>query len=159
LASARRWRSARAVAKSWVVSRDNSRWSEVSRDGDSWREVRVNAVGVRGHAGGAMSGWRGRIGGIYPSDGLLDAEFWQCVPQGVSVHVTRSLTGVNLDPSLSPSQRHAVMAESKDLEAAASTFSLIEPGCVAYACTAASFTRGVGHDAEIIKRIEAASGT
>ena len=51
------------------------------------------------------------------------------------------------------------MAESTDVEDAARSFSLIEAGCVAYACTAASFTCGVGYDSEIIKRIEAVSGS
>ena len=101
----------------------------------------------------------GRIGVIYPSDGVLDHEFWRCVPDDVSVHVTRSLSSANLDPSLSPAQKHVVMAESTDVEDAARSFSLIEAGCVAYACTAASFTCGVGYDSEIIKRIEAVSGS
>ena len=106
-----------------------------------------------------MAGYIGRIGVVYPSDGVLDWEFWRCVPDGVSVHVTRSLSSANLDPSLSPAQKHVVMAESTDIEDAARTFSLIGADCVAYACTAASFTRGVGYDAEIIKRIEVASGS
>ena len=106
-----------------------------------------------------MAGYTGRIGVVYPSDGVLDWEFWRCVPDGVSVHVTRSLSSANLDPSLSPAQKHVVMAESTDIEDAARTFSLIGADCVAYACTGASFTRGVGYDAEIIKRLEVASGS
>ena len=51
-----------------------------------------------------------------------------------------------------------MMAESTDLDEAAKTFSLIDTGSVAYACTAASFTRGVGYDTDIISRIEAGSG-
>lgn len=101
----------------------------------------------------------GRIGVIYPSDGVLDAEYWQCVPRGVSVHVTRSLSSMDLDPELSPEQKHLIMSESADIDAAAKTFSLIGVGCVAYACTAASFARGVGYDTEIIDRIHAASGS
>ena len=50
------------------------------------------------------------------------------------------------------------MAEGMDIDEAARTFSLIGIGSVAYACTAASFIRGVGYDTEIIKRIEEASG-
>ena len=106
-----------------------------------------------------MVGYMGRIGVVYPSDGVLDWEFWRCVPDGVSVHVTRSLSSADLDPGLGPAQKHVVMAESTDIEDAARTFSLIGADCVPYACTAASFTRGVGYDAEIIKRIEVASGS
>ncbi len=105
-----------------------------------------------------MTEWSGRIGVIYPSDGVLDAEFWRCVPAGVSVHVTRTLAPINLRPDLSSVQQHVITAESTDIDEAARTFSLIGSGCVAYACTAASFIRGVGYDTEIIERIEGASG-
>ena len=100
----------------------------------------------------------GRIGVIYPSDGVLDFEFWRCVPPGVSVHVTRSLSPQITDGTLTESQRHTQMAESEDLDEAAATFALIGANSVAYACTAASFTRGVGYDTEIIRRIEVSSG-
>jgi maleate isomerase len=99
-----------------------------------------------------------RIGVIYPSDGVLDFEFWRCVPPGVSVHVTRVPSSVEMASSLAQSARHVIMAESTDLDEAAKTFSLIDAGSVAYACTAASFTRGVGYDTDIISRIEAGSG-
>ena len=106
-----------------------------------------------------MTGCPGRIGVIYPSDGILDGEFWRCVPRGVSVHVTRSLSSASLSPDLSYAQRHVIMAESTDIEDAARTFALIEADCVAYACTGASFARGVGYDTAIVRRIEAASGS
>jgi maleate isomerase len=106
-----------------------------------------------------MIGWRGKIGVIYPSDGILDGEFWRCVPPGVSVHVTRSLTSLFMASDLSPAQRLEAMVESRDIDDAARTFSLIGAGCVAYACTSASFIRGAGYDGEIIRRIEAASGS
>ena len=104
-----------------------------------------------------MTGPGGGIGVIYPPDGVLDGEFWRCVPPGVSVHVTR--THDRLDFSSGLVQLHLNMVESTAIDDAARTFSLIEPGCVTYACTAASFSRGVGYDTEIIKRIEAASGS
>ena len=105
-----------------------------------------------------MNDQNGRIGVIYPSDGVLDHEFWRCVPPGVSVHVTRVLSSAAMDPSLKESARHTMMAESTDLDDAARTFSLIGASAVAYACTAASFTRGVGHDRDIIDRIGSGSG-
>ncbi len=101
----------------------------------------------------------GRIGVIYPSDGTLDDEFWRCAPPGVSVHLTRSLASGDLSTEFSSSQQHVMMAESPDIDEAAARFSLIGAGCVAYACTVASFCRGVGYDTEIIERIEAASGS
>ena len=105
-----------------------------------------------------MSEKNSRIGVIYPSDGVLDFEFWRCVPPGVSVHVTRVPSSAGMAASLAQSARHTMMAESTDLDEAAKTFSLINAGSVAYACTAASFTRGVGYDTEIISRVEAGSG-
>ena len=102
--------------------------------------------------------WKGRIGVIYPSDGMLDAEFWRCVPPTVSVHVTRSLATLDLEPGLSSTEQIERLAASEDLDLAAGTFSLIGPACVAYACTSASFARGVGFDSEIVSRIAAASG-
>lgn len=105
-----------------------------------------------------MSEKNSRIGVIYPSDGVLDFEFWRCVPPGVSIHVTRVPSSAKMDASLAQSARHVIMAESTGLDEAAKTFSLIDAGSVAYACTAASFTRGVGYDTDIISRIEAGSG-
>lgn len=97
-------------------------------------------------------GWRARIGIIYPEDGLLDDDFYRPVPQGVSVHITRSshqMVDKKLDLKLATS-----MAESEDIEASARTFIQIEPDCVAYACTSASFSQGKGFDKKIIDRIE-----
>jgi hypothetical protein len=70
--------------------------------------------------------------------------------------------GWQLTPSASgrtvvPSQYGALMdAPDSIWNIPAKTFSPIGAGCVAYACTAASFTRGLGYDTEIVKRIEAA---
>ena len=105
-----------------------------------------------------MGDFTTKIGVIYPSDGFLDAEFWRCVPEGVSVHVTRSMSSQDL-ADVSVERRHVVMAESPDIEACARTFSLIGTSCVAYACTASSFAQGVGYDVDISRRIEAASGS
>lgn len=102
---------------------------------------------------------RARIGVIYPSDGVMDGDFWRCVPSGVSVHVTRSQITAGMDPALGAVEQLDAMVESNEIYEAASTFSLIEPDCVAYACTSVSFGRGVGYDTEIIDRIRAASGS
>jgi maleate isomerase len=104
-----------------------------------------------------MTGWRGRIGVIQPSDGVLDAEFWRLAPPGVSVLLTRSRASVDFGLHLSASERQQLMAESPDLEACARTFRWINAACVAYACTSASFSRGPGYDAEIIGRIREAA--
>jgi maleate isomerase len=102
-------------------------------------------------------GWRARIGIIYPEDGLLDADFYRPAPEGVSVHITRSfhqMADEKLDLQLASS-----MAESEDIEAAAKTFLQIDPHCVAYACTSASFSQGKGFDQKIIDRLAAVTNT
>ncbi len=110
-----------------------------------------------GNLDNSMIGWRARIGIIYPEDGLLDADFYRCAPEGVSVHVTRSfhqMTSDQLDLGMA-----AAMASSEDLESSAKTFMQIEADCIAYACTAASFSRGIGYDQELIGRLEEVSRT
>jgi maleate isomerase len=97
-------------------------------------------------------GWRARIGIVYPEDGLLDADFYGPAPEGVSVHITRSFHQIS-DEKLDL-QLAASMAESEDIEAAAKTFLQINPHCVAYACTSASFSQGKGFDQKIIERLE-----
>lgn len=106
-----------------------------------------------------MSTNKGRIGIIYPADGVLDYEFWRCAPPGVSVHITRQPIALAADLKIDLNQQLLVMAESSDIEWAAKTFSPVELDCVSYACTAVSFIRGVGYDAEIIRRIQMASGS
>lgn len=102
---------------------------------------------------------RVRIGVIYPADGFLDSEFWAYAPNEVSVHVTRSLSSRSMNQDISAVKRYTTMAKSTDIEASAGTFALINPSCIVYACTAASFIRGVGFDMEIAKRVTAESGS
>ena len=58
-----------------------------------------------------MAEGSGRIGIVYPADGMLDAEFWRCVPSGVTVHVTRSLSSANLDTKLTPAERMVILTQ------------------------------------------------
>ncbi|MCG2775008.1 MAG: hypothetical protein L6406_04925, partial [Desulfobacterales bacterium] len=46
-----------------------------------------------------------------------------------------------------------------DFEQLARHFTLIDPGCIIFGCTAGSFLRGPGTDQEIIQRLEQAGGT
>ena len=101
-----------------------------------------------------MIGWRARIGIIQPGDAMLDHEFFECVPPNVSVHLTRTEYPVELTPP----ERVLALATSPHIEAAAKTFKVIKPTVVAYACTAASFFRGIGGDADISARISGVLG-
>ena len=97
--------------------------------------------------------WRSKLGLVYPADGALDREYWQWIPEGVSVHINRF--------QATDDQRVEVFeeqAESPDIEEAAEQLAVIEPDSVAYACTSGSFIYGGGKDHEIIDRMEEATG-
>ena len=96
-----------------------------------------------------------RIGIIYPGDGALDREFWSFSPNSVSLHFTRQpqapgpvgLTGME------------ALVDDGSVEVCANSLNLITPDAVAFACTSASFIRGLSGEAELRKRIEQASGS
>jgi len=91
-----------------------------------------------------------RLGIIYPSDGVLDREFWDFAPPGASVHMTRvRLPEKPLTLSLTEGQ-----VDDPDLDQAAEALRPIRPAAVAYACTAISFALGAEGDAVIRTRIE-----
>jgi maleate isomerase len=100
-----------------------------------------------------------RIGVIYPEDGVLDDEFWRCAPPSVTVHVTRARSNLTMAQDRAYEEGHVRIAEGPYIEEAARTYSLIEPAAVAYACTSVSFAKGVGYDATICARIQAACGS
>ena len=96
-----------------------------------------------------------RIGIIYPGDGALDRELWDFAPEGVSLHFTRqplhdgavglpAMTGLIDDGSLEP---------------CAESLRIIRPAVVTFACTSASFIRGLDGERAIRERIEALSGS
>jgi maleate isomerase len=100
-----------------------------------------------------LQGWRARIGIIFPADGLVDHEFSRFAPEGVSVHITRVRV-----PAGTLLQVVTKLAETEDIEEAARTLTAVRPSVITYACTAASFVRGITYDVQIARRIEAASG-
>lgn len=97
--------------------------------------------------------WRARIGVLYPGNGLLDHEYWAFVPDGVGVFMTR--TGRH--PGDDSVGSAIALAETPDIERTAMRYT-IALDSIAYACTTFSFIRGVGGDADIIDRIERATG-
>jgi maleate isomerase len=99
-----------------------------------------------------MSAKRSRIGVIAPFDMALDAEYWQLVPDDVSVHFTR--LGI-VDLPYGPEHARAV-ADADGLRAATRSLVRIGPDVVAFACTSASFVDGVAGEARIRQAIEAA---
>lgn len=97
-----------------------------------------------------MNGSSNRIGVIVPFDMALDREYWQLVPDDVSLHVTR-LDIVDLP--YGPAHARQV-AEPEGLAAAARTLVRISPEVVAFGCTSASFVDGLAGEARIRAAIE-----
>jgi maleate isomerase len=95
-----------------------------------------------------MTGWRGRIGVIFPSDEVHEKEYWDFAPEGVSVHPTRFEIPADITE-----ENVRKFQEGDNLEKLARQFTLIKPGCIIFSCTAGSFIRGHGMDQKIVERI------
>jgi maleate isomerase len=93
-----------------------------------------------------------RIGVIVPFDMALDREYWELVPDDVSLHVTR-LPIVDLPYGPAHARR---VADPDDLAAAARTLERIGPAVVAFGCTSASFVDGLAGEAAVRAAIESA---
>jgi maleate isomerase len=97
-----------------------------------------------------MKRFSNRIGMIVPFDMALDREYWQLVPEDVSLHVTR-LDIVDLPYGPAHARR---VADAAGLAAASRTLVRIGPGVVAFGCTSASFIDGLAGEARIRSAIE-----
>ncbi|MGH6954402.1 MAG: maleate cis-trans isomerase family protein [Alphaproteobacteria bacterium] len=107
-----------------------------------------------------MRGWRGRIGLVAPDDGINDDEYWNYLPEGVSLLIGRFTTSMR-DDSIAP---HMVDAygDLSVLERAADVLKITRPSAVVFGCTSCSFIRGVGWDlkqGETIGRVCGCPGT
>lgn len=98
--------------------------------------------------------WRAKIGIIYPADGALDHEYWELVPQGVTVHMTR----ISVPQEEQTLEVLEAQTETEDIDKAAVDLNIIRLNAIAYACTSGSFLHGIGSDFKIIERMESASG-
>ena len=96
-----------------------------------------------------------RIGIIYPGDGALDRELWDFAPEGVSLHFTRQ--PLHDGPVGLPAMSGLV--DDGSLESCSDSLRIIRPAVVTFACTSASFIRGLAGERAIRERIEAVSGS
>jgi maleate isomerase len=98
-----------------------------------------------------MYGWRAKIGRISPSPETVGCEEWRrALPDGVCLVETRTLL-------------HDVTVEGlaetvKQVERAALELASAEVDIILHAGTAIAFSRGVGHDQQLSRRITAATG-
>lgn len=86
-----------------------------------------------------ISGWRARIGILYPEDGALDDEYFRMAPPGVTVHVTRL--------------GEEVKCEVESVQQACSLYRMINPDCVTYSSNSGSLWNGVGTDEELMAKM------
>ena len=103
-----------------------------------------------------MRGSAGRIGFLFPGDGLNDDEFWSYLPDGVA-WLTARYPGTLPDQPLN----HATFAASADLGpmvAAAAVLGEAHPDVIVTGDHAGSFILGLGHDLVQAEAIAAASG-
>jgi len=98
-------------------------------------------------------GWKGRIGVIYPADGLIDDEFYKFVPDGVAIHLTR----ISVPDEKLSIKVVAAVAETAEIEHAARILKITRPNVIAYACTSGSFLKS-GYEKEISRRMQNAAG-
>ena len=94
------------------------------------------------------------VGVVYPNDADIDDELTSFLPAGVelcSAHTPAPTEDVTVE-LLNRMAGHPEIEESA-LELVAS-----KPSCIAYACTSASFVRGIGCDEEISRRIQSKTG-
>jgi 4-aminobutyrate aminotransferase-like enzyme/maleate cis-trans isomerase len=106
--------------------------------------------------GTEMRGFAGRVGFLFPGDGLNDDEFWSYLPEGVA-WLTARYPGTLLDQPLN----HATFAASADLGpmvAAARILAEARPDVIVTGDNAGSFILGLGHDLVQAEAIAAASG-
>ena len=100
-----------------------------------------------------MYGWRGRIGLLVPSTNYtVEMEFHRAIPEGVSVHTARCELR---DTASTEADRVAAILEmGKGVALAARRVAGVRPKVIAWACTAGSFMKGIGHDLELIEQVE-----
>lgn len=97
---------------------------------------------------------RARIGVVAPFDLALDDELSRWVPEGVSLHITRT-------PLLSGPVSLGFVEQLNDHDQIAqciTDLTVIEPAGYAYACTSASFVYGLAGERELTAIMERAGG-
>ena len=93
-----------------------------------------------------------RIGLIVPCDMTQDAEYWEYLPDGVTLHITR--TGF-YPGGLSLEFVEGVSAPT-ELRYATRSLAKIDPDVVCFACTSGSFIHGAAGERDVRRVLEAA---
>jgi maleate isomerase len=92
------------------------------------------------------------IGVIVPFDLVLDREYWQWVPETVSVHITRT---PNRELPVG-AELAAAVSDAKVVAQAARDLAIAAPEVTVYACTSGSFIEGIEGEARLREVMEQA---
>jgi len=97
-------------------------------------------------------GWRSRIAVIFPGAGFHHiGDFHKLAPKGVAI-------GAASVPRHKNESAEEMMHLDEHVVEMAKSFVSYSPDVILWCCTAGSFLKGKGHDARLIKEIEAATG-
>lgn len=103
-----------------------------------------------------MFGWRGRIGVIVsPPNTVVEGEFWQMSPEGVSIHAARLGRPEGLAGRLGAD---VILQTNDDLPRAAKSLAELRLDVVVFAHTAGSMVQGPEYDAQLLTMMESAVG-
>jgi len=94
-----------------------------------------------------LFGWRARLGIIYPASGLADMEYYYLMPEGVSVHITR--TSMADDEGTVTLETMSQLAGGEPFERLAADLATVYPHALCWMCTSGSFSRGPEWDAKL----------
>jgi maleate isomerase len=100
-----------------------------------------------------MSWGRARIGILYPASGLLDSDFHQLAPPGVSVHIQR--IGANAEGVV---DRIVAFSDPDNLIKYARELAPLHLDCLVYASASGSFLEGRHRSEDQIKALEDKTG-
>ncbi|MEU8886785.1 decarboxylase [Streptomyces sp. NPDC048442] len=95
------------------------------------------------------------VGVVAPFDFALDRELWRWVPDGISLHLTRT-PFVPVEVSLDLAR---LVSEHQTLREAVRALIAVEPQVVAYACTSGSFVGGVAGERAMCEAMSRAGET
>lgn len=101
--------------------------------------------------------YRKRIGVICPDDGINDDEYWQYVPEGVTLLWTRYRTPRRFDPI--SVEMVGSYGDMRIVEESAKTLEITRPDVVVFCCNSCGFVHGLDGDARIRQTISQAAGS
>jgi len=100
-----------------------------------------------------------RIAILVPAqNAIIESEVYRMAPEGITIHFERLIPKSGLPDRSVPSIVNFLTELGEDSSRAASVVAMVNPKVIAFGCTSGSFFKGIEHDKEVIKTIEAASG-